>query len=731
MNRSRNFLLAASTCALALMGSQAASAQSAEASADTGTGLGDIVVTAEKRPTLLQKTPLAISVIDAEAIKANGVGNLQDLAGVAPGFNFSNNGAQTILTVRGVSSRDTSEIGDPAVALSIDGIYFQRALGLNATMFDVERIEVLRGPQGTLLGRNSTGGSINIVSAKPVDHFEANVSGEIGNYDTFITQGMVNLPVTDTLQVRAAFQTRDHSGYRNNPVGRDGDDERSKAARLSVLFKPTDRLTIDLIGEYSHLGGVGPVRQGITPVTGADGEPDITVKPPIPGDGKSWSQTDGAYVKGDTYFLRWNADYDLDFATVTYLGGYRNLDYTRNALDEPVYGSNRQNMTFFQHEKPVTWNHEVRLTSQLDGPFRFQVGGFYFREKNSVDAQFRDYPGKNAVIGDYVLLARYYYPDTVTTSRAVFGQAAYKLTDQLEVEGGIRYTHDKKHRSGSYTSTDGDAYLETGAINYESGDQYGRSSDKVTTYHAGLNYQFTPQNMAYFKFDTGFKSGGFTDNSAYGPEKITSYEIGLKNRFFGGTLQVNVDAFWYDYKDQQVSQFIIRDDGFSSIDVYNAGKSRYKGVEADVTWLATPADHFDAYVAYVHAEYTDFAVADGDGNLQLAGNVPPQAPRWSANFGYSHDFDLGFGTLTARAQTHIESKSYFSFYNWDSEKQSGYTKSDLMLTYKPADKAWSVEAYVRNLEDKLILTGTGPASTQIAYQYAAPRTYGIRASFDF
>ncbi|HUD92998.1 TonB-dependent receptor [Sphingobium sp.] len=722
-----------SSCVLAglLYGPAAFAQVQAEPAASDSAGLGEIVVTAQKRPSLAQKTPIAMSVLDEEAIQRNGISTVENLAGLAPGLAFSQSGAQTILTIRGVSSRDSTEIGDPAVALSIDGVYFQRALGLNATIFDLERIEVLRGPQGTLLGRNATGGALNIITAKPTDELGGYVMGEVGNYQTYNTAGAINLPVNDRLKLRAAFQTRDRDGFRNNAPARDGDDEHSKSARLSALLTPTERLSVLLTAEYTRLSGIGPVRYSVAPALNASGGADITQKPAINDDGETFPLTPGGYFHGNLYFMRWNVSYDLGFADLTYLGGYRDLKVERLAQQGGVYDTVRRNQAFDQREHPGTVNHELHLSSPQDGPLKWQIGTFYFREENDVSTKTVNYPGAVALTGPRDLLSEYTYPEVLSVSRAVFGQAGYKLTDTLEVEGGLRYSSDKKSRVGYNVVTNVPTYYATGATSYTRTAQDSRYSKGITTWHVGLNWQAAPRTLVYAKVDTGFKDGGFTDLAAYGPERITAYEIGTKSRFLGNSLQLNLSAYWYDYTDQQVSQIVLDGSGNSSVLVVNAGKARYKGIEADLNWLATPDDRLDAYVAYSDAQYTDFVAALNGTNVNMAGNRPPQAPVWSANFGYSHDFDLGAGTLRLRAQTHLESRSYLAFTNRPSERQGAYSRSDIILSYEPQGQGWSLEAYVRNLENENVLTLASATATAIGYQFSAPRTFGARARINF
>lgn len=699
----------------------------------SSTGIADITVTAEKRETNVQHTAISLNVVDASMLRQNNVGTLSEIASLAPGVNYTLNNAATIFAIRGVSSRDTSEIGDPAVAVSIDGFNLQRSSGLNAAVFDLERVEVLRGPQGTLLGRNATGGAINIVTAKPGNELGGYIGATIGNYSAINTEGAINLPVNDWIKMRAAFQTRNHNGYRNNAPARDGDDEDVEAGRLHIQLDPTERLSILLTGEYAHSGGVGPVLQAIpwnfTPTGGIAYE-----KPDIPGDGKTFAIPQGGYFDVTHYSLRWNAQYDMGFASLTYLGGWRKLDYARLGTLGGLYGSVRQDLAFTQFEKPVSWNHEVRLASPANQPFMWQIGAFAFSEKNDLHTTLRDIPGISDLVGTPVNLQEFIYPDIEAKAKAVFGQVGYNITDTVKIEAGARYSEDKKHRTGYNFGTSIVNYYNTGAYNLIRSNQNSRTSSSKTTYHAAINWEPTTRNMLYAKFDTGYKAGGFTDVADYDPESITAYEIGSKNRFFDNKLQLNLAAYHYAYKDQQVSQVVVTSTGGVGSVVMNAGSTSYWGAEMDMIFQPTPADRLDAYVNYNHAEYKTFAVAVSGVNRSLAGNAPPQAPLWSANFGYQHAFELGDGDLTLRVQTHIESKSYFTFFNYDSDRQSAYMKSDVLLTYKSA-KGWTLGGFVRNIEDKLIFANMGdPTSVNYRsyrYQYQPPRTYGAQLTVNF
>ncbi len=732
-------------------------------------GIGDIVVTAEKRPSVLQKTAISISAIGSEKLAENGVANLSDLTALAPSVSFSLFNVATIVSIRGVSSRDASETGDPAVSISIDGFNLQRAIGLNAAMFDLDRVEVLRGPQGTLLGRNATGGAINLITAKPKDHFEAYAGADVGNYSTYGSKGMVNIPLTDNLQVRAAFQTRDHNGYRDNQLGTDYDDQHNRSFRVSAAYQPTPRLSILLTGEYTREDSNGPAINAIglnyyTADNVADGyvagDVDYT-RPSL--NQHSFAQVPGGYMRYNVWGIRSQIDYDMDFATLTYQGGYRHMDFNRAGVLGGVMGGASQNYSFITKEETPSWNHELRLSSNGNGPFKWQFGGYYFQEKNDVTNDFVDYPGSDGLYGDPVLLARYYYPDIKAEAKALFGQASYEIVPDLTFELGARYSHDEKSRHNITTTTNFGTYASSGcgytdSCSYTTTNLAQSASSSKTTWHVGLNYQLTAQNMLYAKFDTGYKAGGFNNSDQYYPETIKAYEIGSKNRFFNNTLQVNLDAYYYDYSNQQVTQTVVTATTIGSM-ILNAGSSTYKGAEADILWQPTMSDRFNFYVGYNDAKYKNFAtsvsgqllrlaqlnnaavpVYDSDGsvvsyNYQLKGNRPPQAPMWTINAGYEHDFMVFGGTLTPRVQTHFESKSYFSFYNLPLDRQDSYTKTDATITFKPESENWTLSAYVRNIENTVILANSAsPPSTFFGtyrYQYAAPRTYGMSFTYNW
>ncbi len=685
-----------------------------------GDELGDIVVTAQNRQESAQRAAVAMTVFDAETLRRNNVQNLQDLSKIAPAVSLGQNSANVIVTVRGVSSRDTNEIGDPAVSVSNDGFFIQRPTGLSGALYDLERVEVLRGPQGTLYGRSATGGAINFISAKPeLNTTAARLSFGYGNYDALTTDGMVNLPLGDKVALRGAYSIARHDGYRTNEApATPGDDLQSESARLHLLLKPTDRLSILLTGQYTHLGGVGPTVYG-TPIVGATNN---AVRPSLDTEGSPHGLPN-QFIDTTIKTIQGRIDYDLDIATISYQGGYRDMRYAQlRDLDGLATSANY----FNPHEQPHDQSHELRAVSNSTGPFRWQAGLYYFDEHNDLLTYYQSYAANPAVA-----VNRFVYSYSVyTRTEAAYGQASYEVLPGLSVEGGIRYSEDKKRRRG---------FQNLGAGNVP---QNGDTSSTKTTYHAALNYQVTPRNLLYAKYDTGYKAGGFTDVLGVGileyrPETIESYEVGSKNRFLGNTLQLNLTGYLYNYKDQQAS--VVNPNGNSAgagtTYIVNVGRSRLYGGEAEILWKPGGADQFDASIAYLHGRFQDFCTArssTGACTRDFSGNRPVQAPEWQINAGYEHTFgDVFGGTLTPRVQTHYESSSFLGIENYVRQRQDSFSRSDVLVTYTAPDRAWSLQGYVRNIEDETVFTAANASFGAYNYAFTPPRTYGARVTFNF
>lgn len=681
--------------------------------ADTANPLGDIVVTAQKREGTLQTTPIAMSVLGAQALHEQDVHDLASLARVAPDVNFREATGQPVLTIRGISSNDTSDVGDPAVAVSKDGVVNNRPYTLGATLYDLERIEVLRGPQGTLSGRSAVGGAINLISAQPEKTNKGYAAITLGDYDTVNTEAMANLALSDTAQLRVAGMQRYNEGYRSiAPFGR-ADDDVSQSGRVTLAVQPTSRLKASATLEVTHLGGVGQAQQYLPLVYTSSGAV-LHAQPSIPSHS---AFSAGAQPNLDTTDIatRWRADYALDAATLTYIGGYEHIAYRQS-----YFSALAANSTYNYREHPETVNQEIRLASSSGGRVTWLVGGSYFHESNRLF----DYTLRPSKVTGLLVRGNTYDYLSTAQSLAAFGSLSMEVAKGLKLTGGLRYSDDRKNRDGdTYT-----ANLAVDPVTYAPTSAAGNGHWSKLTYDAKLEWQVAPGHLAYAKFDTGYKPGGYTNVNTYGPETVNAYEIGSKNQFAGGHLQLNIAAFYETYRNQQLTQSVTVGDRVFQ-EVLNAGRSTIWGVEPDLVADVPGLGRLDASVQYLHARLKDFLNL----GVQYAGNALPQAPDWSLSLGYRRGFPLAGGMLTFDLRSRLQTRSYLDYTNYGEQTQAGYTTTSANLAFAPTSKRWQIEAFVRNIENAQVLEEAAVNTYAGAYRfsYGAPRTFGGKFSVWF
>ena len=701
--------------------------------AATATQIQEIVVTAERRATSAQKTPVSIEVYTGDDLIKRGITDVTQLANADSSVNITYSTGQPIVSVRGISSGNTTEIGDPAVSVATDGVFTNRPYGVFGGLYDIARVEVLRGPQGTLFGRNSTGGTLNLIDARPSKLDEAQITGEAGNYNLIAFNGYANAVVTDWLQARMSFNFRSRDGYRDNsPADARGDDDDTKSARFQLAFQPTDRLSGWVLAQYLDQRGAGAVQENIpfAYVNGVSGEP-IHGFPSTMSDGKSFPLYSEPRTRLHSTDVRGSLSYRVtDDITLTYLGGYNKINYLRvQALNGAQYGEPTARNFYHAHEAPETINQELRLSSAPDAIFTWQLGAYYFHEKNTVSSYTElDSP----TLGDQrgVLFD---YPKVTATSKAVFGQAGYQFTDKLKISAGARYTWDDKARVGTFFVYP----LATGLPFTIPIDNTGSAKFSKATWTAGVDYQATSRNLLYAKVSTGYKAGGFNDaTSTYGPETVTAYELGSKNRFLNNHLQINLAFFWMDYANQQVTQFVSGATSSGSLTT-NAGKSRNYGVESNIVYQDDAFGRAELSANYTHARYRQFVTSAGwdtSINLDLTGNRLPLAPTWSFVGQYERPIELSSGaTITPRASVKYESRKYFSANNFENTSQKPYALTDLGIDYSPASHNWTLQAYVKNAFNKKVFLDASEVYLNYfySYSYMPPRTFGARLTVNF
>ncbi|WP_285021076.1 TonB-dependent receptor [Novosphingobium sp. fls2-241-R2A-195] len=717
--------LAAALCMTTTAKAQDAAPQGAPQSAAPQASDGDIIVTATRRETTLQSTPIAVSAFGQAQLDKQQVKDVTDLARFVPSLQFNQQGDQSavLLTLRGIGNDSAyTEVADPEVAIYVDGIYSPRSQGASVLMYDMERVEVLRGPQGTLFGRNATVGALSLISAKPkLGVFEGNVEVTGGNYDRLGIRGAINIPITDTLAARVAFVSDRHDGYADYQPAPDiaGINKSAfvtsgkkyyaadqKSLRGSLLWQPSDRFSWNLSAEGFWDTGAPVIGLLQTPRAGT----------------KRWSTLSDTAPDTDRYSaaVRSTMNYDItDGIQLSYIAGWSRIggstqtdadagalpptgevDTSGNDLPLGAFGENRTLSSRYDFQ-----SHEVQLKSSGEQTFDWILGAYYSHEKNRIRFDIDQRNGYRD--GTFSWAGSFIQANRQIDSRAAFGQVVWHATDAIRVTGGLRYTSDKKEDIGGRNVTySGDgctpADLAPGGacqagifgaypgataeelvnllpgFSISSNDVKGKW-DKLT-YLARVDADLAEDVLGYASVSTGFKSGNIQDNAGLtDPETLTNYEVGLKSRFLDRMITLNLAAYYSDFKGYQVNQAVtFRDDEgnvtSSQMITQNAKGAKAYGLEAELTANFTPNDRLQFSGTLQKTKMDDLESVDGrlyDGGkassiVQLKGNELAHAPRFSATASYEHDFVMASGaTITPRLTTHYETASWLSYFNGD------------------------------------------------------------------
>lgn len=721
--------LAMSSAAPALAQTAAGSAQPQTAEAAPQATDGEIVVTALRRDQLLSKAPVAISAVSGSKLVSEAVTTSRDLQNVIPNISVGPSG----FAIRGVASADFTEKGDPSTAYNMDGIYIARPTEQSLTMFDVNRVEVLRGPQGTLYGRNATAGVINVISNRPVDKFEGSVGADYGSYNTVRLNGVVNAPLGESVAVRLAGAYNRHDGYTDT---RDGhpklDDQNDFGLRGSLLFKLGAATSLYVSADYAQSHTNGQARVVADRALAQNDDHSLRYQNP-----------------GVDTYSRFNAggitaelNSDLGFAKLTVLGGWRKSTWrervTRGDLPPATpFSPNGDFISFQNHNQSSV---EARLASQGGGPLTWVVGAYYFHE-NTYTA-----PDLKFFTAAPFAFRLYYDLNAKAETYAGFAQATYAITPGVRITGGVRYTHDTKSRVGTqtyqdlvavnpFTNTPNPCYNVTFCVTNFNG-QYpggGIPTGKVT-WKGGIEADLSDAILAYFNVTSGYKAGGFNDGSPadaspvpffYKPETITSYEAGIKGTVLDRKLYFALTGFAYTYHDLQ--QGLVKTGGGAV--TLNVPSASVKGVELEGNYRIGSNTKLDYSMSVLDATYNDFFPLQGNTTLNLKGTPLDRSPKFTGRVGLTQDVLLvGGGRISGNVGFKWSSSYVVTDFNTATQiVQKSYTRTDVTLGYFAPDDRWFIQAYGRNLENKRLLGVFELAS----FTLSDPQQYGIRAGIKF
>ena len=735
----------------------------AAAAAAEGTQLEELIVTAQKREENVQTTPLSITAVTGASLAKDRVLTLEDLSHNMTGISFTANSPQSNeINIRGVvNTRLSSPTADQSVSTFVDDVYVGRSGNLNSAFYDIARVEVVRGPQGVLLGKNVAGGAVNIISNAPSFERSGKFTLSLGNYDLRQTNGYVTGALTDEIAARLSFQTINHSGYARDILHNvDVENLDSTQARLQFAYQPKDSdLRANLNMDYSKDSNDGVNRVGIksptlpasfTPWSGTrlliasilghplDVRESLPVWPLFKGDTSPTPQ--GARHETFNAILHVEKDVTDGIRLSSVTGFRRNHSFTlydQTGLG-PTNGFGVAAPLLFAEpvnfiEQVNQFSQELRLASTSEGRFDWIVGAYYQR---SGVHQFNRFWGESTVLP--TLSGESHWDDRGhNQDMAAFAQVGWKFTDALKLEVGARYTHDKKwgYQAGQIIAT-GDKLnpLDTAPLTpltTNFGTPYGKSWSKLTP-QATLRWTPDDLNMAYATVSVGFKGGGFQNDAsnavaaalAYNPETVTNYEVGYKTELFDRTVRWNTAVFYMKYKQLQVQQTLAS--CLCNV-ISNAPGATIKGIETDLQWAPTKWFHGWASGSYVDPKYDTFIFA----GVNNSGHWMQRTPKYQGAIGAEVTTDAGLweDALSARVSYRWQGKMPWAPENTTWEKAYGTT--DARVTLQSEDKRWSISAYGKNLGDTLYRTNIIAFFQEEMSSFGAPRTYGVELSAAF
>lgn len=758
----KSTVLMLSTAAIALM-AMPVQAQTEPTASAAGVGegesgsagddiYGEILVTAQRRSESVQDVPIAISAFNSDMVEASGSTNITSLNGLAPNVVLQTQGLVAnvpMISIRGMNTSDPDPNADPKVSTIIDGVYIPFVSSTMLDLFDVERIEILKGPQGVLFGKNNLAGTLNVISSRPTDDFGGEARVSFGSFGLKQFRGKLNSGrfADDALAAKVAVNFRDYDGYSRNVItGNRLNGANVKSVRGALEYDRGGSLDSTLILDWLKQKTTGPAPHVLD-----NGDPNWDLLPDeVKTDVRKAAVLFDPFANTKSYGGSWNSNLDVGWGTISAVLGYRHLDYvTRGDFDGLITPAPQLDVTRdFSGESK---SGELRYVSPAGEPVDFVVGVYYQTD------QWRQF---NTVLANptTTTLAQL---NQDTESYAVFALVNAHPADGLTLSVGGRYSHDSKdYDIASQVFVNGNQ-ISSFTSNLKA--KWAEFTPRLT-----VNYELSPDAMIYANYSQGYKAGGFNSRGTipenigpYNPERVTAYEIGIKSDLFDRLLRLNVAGFVNKYRDLQSSvtrMGAVRAENITT----NIAAAKISGFEIESLLRPAPGLTIGANLAYLDARYTDFC-ADTNGVFtngapepgQCAPAVPilingvpngtfavptdssgldlANAPEWSGSLSIDYAIPVSFGEVKLRGDARYSSR----FNTWGRSNLPGYYRDEVVLlnasiAVAGEDERWKITLYGTNLSDQDVISGaTNAGATPISQFYQAPREFGVDFSFKF
>lgn len=757
-------------------------AETAQTGTSPQSGLGEIVITAQQRGENLQRAAVAVAAVSGADLINSGVRGIDTLGTLVPSLVVQPGSQGNLVFIRGVGNFSFTPNSDPAAAYNYDGVYIGRSSSTFGSFYDLERVEVLKGPQGTLYGRNATAGAINVLPVQPrLGETSGYATASYGNYDAVTAEGAINLGIGDTGGFRLSGSYANHDGYL-----RDGtQNEDNYAIRAQLKGAVTPNLTVRLEGDYAELRGTGSGtsyvgKSAFNPATGqflvtpsglplseglftpraqayrvANGVTSIIGRPLDP-------LRFLPFIRNEVHGLGLHVDLK------TAIGTFSLIPAWRHGVKDNLSTDSAQAVGTTQTSDQ--YSIEARLVSNPGGIVDYNLGAYYFSEVLNDDLH--NSAGTQATF----TLSKY-----KTHSPAAYGRITFHATNWLRFTGGLRYTEDHKSFTSEghtlvlicaipaptgcptatllpYTTTlsaqpvvpaaNGALVPVAPGLLVRRADVLASGSLRTNkvTYRGAVELDVGPRSLLYASIETGYRAGGFNPAFNYAPETITAYTIGSKNRFLNNRVQLNLELFEWKYRGQQISYLGIDPLGRIGILTQNIGRSTIKGAEVDARLLVTRTTTLSANVQYLDAKYNAFRYSSParpfNGcsvtqtttfTIDCSGKPAINSPKWTVNLGAQQVIEVGDYQVTLSADTQYRSGRYNDFDYIAPEYVKHSWASNAQISIGTADGKYVLGAFVRNIENNRVnvYATPVPASNLIVQLSSAPRTYGVRLSTRF
>lgn len=710
----------------------------------------EVIVTSQRRSQNLQQVPKAISVVNQEQLERARIINLESLAPKVPGLTVSYFSlGQPTIHMRGIGSNDDGAALDNSIIVYLDDVYVSRISVIDLNLLDVERLEVLRGPQGTLYGRNTIGGAINVVSKKPSQEGSIDIRASAGNYDHLSAAAIFNGPLIDhQLLGKLALSAERTDGWQDNIVlNEDQHGRENLSARQRLLYSPNDQLTVELAGDYTwdNMNSTGripvvsrvPIRVldangQLIPLLDTAGNPRLDSQgnplfaSQLPSEifrdlgGDFEHATNG--LSGYTDRTIWGVTSKITWEAPTYslesITGYRDSEFAwaEDSLGLPPFATDQRIATIVD-ETHQQFSQELRWTSNEERSLRYVMGLFFLHEQTQRREVFPFNTGTG--ITDQ---------DNTTKSFALFGQADYDLSNRHRLTFGARYTHDRK-RLEQFARNGG-----APAIIFEDFDLTEKKSWDDLSPSIALSYQANENLLLYGSISKGFKSGGFQGAPAnlgsarrvIDPEKAWNYEFGIKSELLQNRLRLNLVTFYTDFRDLQVVQFRTFEN-FGVFETSNATSATLRGLESEFIFHPAPGWRMSGSYAYLRATYDSFHDMSG---ANFTGNRLRQAPKHSLDLSLSYEWAVLQGMALINIDYRYQDKSYREPDN-SVTVQPDYDLVDMQLSYRTHEGDWEATLWSKNLLNEEYIAHLYILGGNDYALFGTPRTYGLTLAWHY